>query len=156
MHSILKFITNEYLIEEIASTRNIWKNSTLRLEVNRDLNARKDSSKKVKNISSNSAIFYTNVVYDSKTKISIASCVMYYQSRITYKTWNLEIDMMMYNSKLYAIEKVIKWFKTLHSTYIWIFTDNQNAIQCIKKSIHFLVNKIYETINRSLNTINIY
>jgi hypothetical protein len=159
MHSISRFITDEYLIEETASIRNIWKKSTLKLEINRSSNAREDHLKRVENITqmSNSTVFYTNAAYDSKTEVFTASCVLYHKSRVAYKTWNLEIEMSIDDAKLYAIEKAVKWSKTLqHSTYIWIFTDSQNAIQCIKESTHFLADEIYETAENSTNITHIH
>ncbi len=154
MHSISKFITDEYLIEEIASTRNIWRKSQLSLEINQELNARENHLKKVENIlqTSNVDVFYIDAAHDSKTKISTASCVLYYDSRVAYKTWNLEIEMSTNDAKLYAIEKAVKWSKTLQNLdHIWIFTDSQNAIQCIEKSTHFLADEIYETTEKLIN-----
>ncbi len=82
MHSISKFITDEYLIEEIALTRNIWKKSSLKLEINLNVFARDDHIKKVELIlqSSKSTIFYIDATYNSKTKVSSASCVLYQKS----------------------------------------------------------------------------
>ncbi len=124
IHSISKFITNEYLIEEAASTKNVWKKSILKLEVDQDSNARENHLKKIESIShtSNAAIFYTDAAHDSKTKISTASCVLYYQFRVAYKTWNLRVEMSINDAELYAIEKAAQWFKTLqNSTHIWIY-----------------------------------
>jgi hypothetical protein len=56
----------------------------------------------------NSAVFYTDAAYDSKTKVSTASCVLYHNLRVAYKTWNLEIGMSINDAKLYAIEKAAK------------------------------------------------
>jgi hypothetical protein len=83
MNSILKFITDEYLIEEKASTRNIWKKTRLDLEIDRESNARENHLKKVENITrtSNFAVFYTDAAHDSKTKTSTTSCVLYHNSR---------------------------------------------------------------------------
>jgi hypothetical protein len=145
MHSISKFITNEYLIEKTAWTKNIWKKWILKLEINHTSNAREDHFKKIENIAkmSNTAIFYTNAAYNSKKEVFIASCILYHKSRIACKTWNLEVEMSINDAKLYAIEQAVKWSKTLQSsTHIWIFTDSQNAIQCIEKSTHFLANEI--------------
>jgi hypothetical protein len=93
MHLISKFITNEYVIEETVSTRNIWKKSSLKLEINQNVYARDNHIKKVELIlqSSKSTIFLTDAAYNSKTKVSIASCVLYQNSRVVYKTWNLAI-----------------------------------------------------------------
>jgi hypothetical protein len=111
IHSISRFITDEYLIKETASIKNIWKKSTLKLEIDHSSNARKDHFKKIENIAqmSNSTVFYTNAAYDSKTEVFTASCVLYHKSRVAYKTWNLEIEMSINNVKLYAIEKAVKW-----------------------------------------------
>jgi hypothetical protein len=117
MHSIPKFITDEYLIEETASTRNIWKKSSLKLEINQNVFDRDDHIKKIELILqlTNSAIFYTDAAYDSKTKVSIAACVLYQNSRTAYKTWNLEVEMSINDAKLYAIDKAAKWSKTLQN-----------------------------------------
>jgi ribonuclease HI len=148
MNSISKFITDEYLIEKTALTRNIWKKTHLDLEIDRETNTRENHLKKAKHIvkSSNLAMFYTNAAHDSKTKISTASSLLYYNSRIAFKTWNLEIEMSIDDAELYAIEKSVKWSKTLQNIeQVWIFTNNQNAIQCIEIFTHFLTNEIYET-----------
>jgi ribonuclease HI len=150
-HSVSSFIVDEYLIEECASIQNIWKKTHLDLSVNQDSNTRENHLKDVETIAraSNSAIFYTDVAHDSRTKISIASCVLYHNSHVAYKTWNLEIEMSIDDAELYAIEKATKWTKTLrNSTHIWIFTDSQNAIQSVENSTHFLANEIYETIEK--------
>jgi hypothetical protein len=126
MHSISRFITNEYLIEDTASTRNIWKKFSLKLEIEQDAEIRENHLKKVeKLLLTNSTVFYTDAAYDSKTKVSTASCVLYHNSRVAYKTWNLEIEMSINDAKLYAIEKAAKWSKTLQNfDHIWIFTDS--------------------------------
>jgi hypothetical protein len=155
MHSISKFITDEYLIEETASTRNIWKKSSLKLDINQNAHARDNHIKKVELIlqSSNSTIFYTDAAHNSKTKVSTALCVLYHDFRTAYKTWNLEIEMSIDDAKLYAIEKTAKWSKTLkNSEHIWIFIDSQNAIRCIEKFTHFLANEIHKTIENLINT----
>jgi ribonuclease HI len=155
MHSISKFITDEYLIEETLTTRNIWKKSSLKLEINQNAHARDNHIKKVELIlqSLNSTIFWTDAAYDTKTKISTASCVLYHDFHTAYKTWNLEIKMSINDAKLYAIEKTAKWSKTLkNSEHIWIFTDSQNAIRCIEKFTHFLADEIHKTIENLINT----
>jgi ribonuclease HI len=154
MHSISKFITNEYLIEETVSTRNIWKNSSLKLEINQDTNAREIHLKNVKIIlQTKSTAFYTDAAYDLKTKVSTALCVLYYDFRTAYKTWNLEVKMSINDAELYAAEKTAKWSKTLQNlSHIWIFTDSQNAIRCIENFTHFLADEIYETVENLTNT----
>jgi ribonuclease HI len=78
---------------------------------------------------------------------------LYDNSRVAYKTWNLEIEMSINDAELYAIEKTIRWSKTLHNfEHIWIFTNSQNAIQCIEQSTHFLANEIYKTTENRHNT----
>ncbi len=127
MNSISKFITDEYLIEKTASTRNIWKKTHLNLEIDRKTKTRKNHFKKTKHIakSSNLAMFYTDAAHDSKTKISTASSLLYYNSRIAFKTWNLDIEMSIDDAELYAIEKSVKWSKTLQNIeQVWIFTNN--------------------------------
>jgi hypothetical protein len=60
--------------------------------------------------------------------------------------------MSIDDAELYAIEKAIKWSKILQNIErVWIFTDNQNAIQCIEKFTHFLADEIYETIENLIN-----
>ncbi len=82
----------------------------MKLEINYISNAIKDHLEKIKKIAkmSNSAVFYTNAAYDSKTEVFIASYVLYHKSRVTYKTWNLEVEMSINDAKLYVIEKAIK------------------------------------------------
>jgi ribonuclease HI len=92
-------------------------------------------------------VFYTDAAFDSKTKILTASCVLYQNTKVAYKTWNLGIGMSIDDAELYAIEKATKWSKTLKNTsHIWIFTDSQRSIQFIEKSSHFLANEIEKTI----------
>jgi hypothetical protein len=87
MHFISKFITNENLLEETVSRRNISKNSSLKLEINQDTNAREIHLKNVEMIlQTNSTAFYTDAVYDLKRKILTASCVLYHDFRTAYKT----------------------------------------------------------------------
>ncbi len=127
MNSISKFITNEYLIEEAASIKNICKKSSLELEINQDENAREIHFKNVETDlqTSNFVVFYTDAAYNSKTKIATASCVLYYEDRTSYKIWNLKIEMNINDAELYTIEKITKWSKILQNLdYIWIFTDN--------------------------------
>jgi ribonuclease HI len=155
MHSISKFITNEYLIEETTLTKNIWEKSSLKLEINQIVFARNDHIKNIKLIlqSLNSTIFYTDAAYDSTTKISTASCVLYQNSRTAYKTWNLEIEISINDAKIYKIEKAAKWSKTLQNfQYIWIFTNSQNAIRCLEKFTHFLADEIYKATEDLTNT----
>ncbi len=151
MHSISKFITNEYLIEESATIRNIWKKSSLEIETDSNAHARDNHLKKIELIlQTNSAIFYTNAVFNSKTKILTALCVLYQNFRAAYKTWNLEIEMSINDAKLYAIEKATKWSKSLQNLkHIWIFTNSQNAIRCIENFTHFLADEIYKTTENS-------
>jgi hypothetical protein len=86
-------------------------------------------------------------------KVSTTSCVLYHDSRTAYKTWNLEFEMSINDAKFYAIKKIAKWSKTLQNfNHRWIFTNNQNAIRCIKKFTHFLANEIYETVENLTNT----
>jgi ribonuclease HI len=151
MHSISNFITDEYLIEETAITRNIWKKSFLEIEINSNAYARDNHLKKIELIFQiNWAVFYTDAAFDSKTKISTASCVLYQNFRSAYKTWNLEIETSINDAKLNAIEKVTKWSKRLQNfEHIWIFTNSQNAIRCIENFTHFLADEIYKTTNDS-------
>jgi hypothetical protein len=123
MHSISKFITDEYLIEESASIKNIWKKSSLEIEIDSNANVWDNHLKKVETIlQTNAAFFYTDAAYDSKSKIATASCVLYQNFRTTYKTWNLEVEMSIDDAELYAIEKATKWSKTLQNfEHIWIF-----------------------------------
>jgi hypothetical protein len=110
MHSIFKFITDEYLIEKTTTIRNIWKKSSLEIEIDSDADARNNHLKKVELIlQTNATVFYIDAAYDSRWKISTASCVLYQSSRTTYKTWNLEVEMSINDAKLYAIEKATKW-----------------------------------------------
>ncbi len=155
MHSISKFITNEYLIEELASIKNIWKKAHLDIEIDQDTNAREKHLKKIENITqtTNSAIFYTDAARDSITKTSTASCVLYHYSHTAYKTWNLKIEMSVDDVELYAIEKATKWSKTLQNIdQIWVFTDSQNAARSIENQTHYLANEIHET-TKSLKNI---
>jgi ribonuclease HI len=154
MNSISKFITNEYLIQKAASIKNIWKKLFLNLEINQIENARDIHLKKVETIlqTSKFAVFYTDVAFDSKTKILIASCILYHNSRMSYKTWNLEIEMSINDAELYAIEKATNWSKTLQNfDHIWIFIDSQNAIRCIENFTHFLANEIDKTVENLTN-----
>jgi ribonuclease HI len=158
MHTMSEFITDNHLIEKKTSIKNIWRKTHLNLEINQASNARETHLKKIETIfqTSTCAILYTNAVNDSKSKISAASCVYYNNTRTAYKSWNFRIEMSIDDAELYAIEKAISWFKTLlNLDHIWIFTDNQNAIECIKKSTHFLADKIYETVE-SLTNIKIH
>jgi ribonuclease HI len=158
IHSISKFITDEYLIEESASIKNIWKKSSLKIEIDSNVNVRDNHLKKVETILQiNATIFYTNAAYDSKSKIATASCVLYQNSRTTYKTWNLEVEMSINDAKLYAIEKATKWSKTLQNFEpIWIFSDSQTAIRCIEKFFHFLAEEIHKTIENSNSQTHIH
>ncbi len=154
MHSISKFIIDEYLIEENASIQNIWKKSRLNMKIDSNSNERENHLKLIENIiqTSNSAAFYTDAAYDSTTKISTASCVLYQNAHFAYKTWKLGIGMSIDDAELYAIEKATKWSKTLqNSEQVWIFTDSQNAIRHIEKSTHFLANEIQKTTENLLN-----
>jgi hypothetical protein len=105
-HSVSRFIVDEYLIEKCVSIQNIWKKTHLALSVNQNSNTRENHLKNVETIAqtSNSAILYTDAAHDSRTKISIASCVLYHNSHVAYKTWNLEIEMSIDDAELYAIE----------------------------------------------------
>jgi hypothetical protein len=154
MNSISKFIINEYLIEKTASINYIWKKTFLNLEINQIENARNIHLKKVETILqiSKFAAFYTDAVFDTKTKISIASCILYHDSRMSYKSWNLQIEISINDAELYAIEKATKWSKTLQNfDHIWIFIDNQNAIRCIENFTHFLANEIDKTVENLTN-----
>jgi hypothetical protein len=157
MHSISKFITNEYSIEETTTIRNIWKKSSLKTEIKSNANARDNHLKKIELILQfNATIFYTDAVYDLKSKILTASCVLYQNFCTTYKTWNLEVEISINNAKLYAIEKETKWSKSLQNfEHIWIFSDSQTAIQCIRNCTHFLANEIHKTTENSYSTTHI-
>jgi ribonuclease HI len=158
MHSISNFITNEYLIEEIATIRNIWRKSSLEIEIDSNEHARDNHLKKIELILQiNSTIFYTDAAFNSKTKISTASCVLYQNFRPAYKTWNLEIQMSINDAKLYGIEKTTKWSKRLQNfEHIWIFTNSQNAIRCIENFTHFLADEIYKTTDDSNSQTHIH
>jgi ribonuclease HI len=158
MHSIFKFITNEYLIEKTTTIRNIWKKSSLETEIDSDADARSNHLKKFKLIlQTNATVFYIDAAYNSRSKIFTASCVLYQSFRTTYKTWNLEVEMSINNAKLYAIEKATKWSKTLQNfVHIWIFSDNQTAIRCIENCTHFLANEIHKTTKNSKSKIHIH
>jgi ribonuclease HI len=147
MHSISRFIIDEYLIEESASIKNIWKKTHPDLEIDQNSYAKEKHLRRVENITqtSNSGIFYTDAAFDSITKTSTASCVLYHHSRTAYKTWNLEIEMSIDDAELYAIKKAIRLSKTLQIVdHIWIFTDSQNAIRSIEDLSHCLADEILE------------
>ena len=59
------------------------------------------------------AVFYTDGAYDEKSKISAASVVLYQNSKILSKSWNLGIGMNITNAEIYAIEKAIEWANNL-------------------------------------------
>ncbi len=118
MHSISKFITNEYLIEEKSIIQNVWKKLIIDLQIHQNENSRIEHFQTLKNIFQNiqTAMFYTDAAFDSTTKILTASCVLYQNTKVAYKTWNLEIEMSINDAELYAIEKATKWSKTLKNT----------------------------------------
>jgi ribonuclease HI len=148
MHSISRFIIDEYLIEESVSIKNSLKKTHLNLEIHQNSNAKKKHLRQVENITqtSNSGIFYTDAAFDSSTKTSTASCVLYHHSRTAYKTWNLEIGISIDDAELYAIEKATRWSKTWQNVdHIWFFTDSQNAIWSIEDLSHCLADEILET-----------
>ncbi len=105
----------------------------------------------------NAFSIYIDAAYDSRSKISTASCILYQSSRTTYKTWNLGIEMSIDDAKLYAIEKVTKWFETLQNfEHIWIFSDSQTAIRCIENCTHFLADEIHKTTEKSSSKTHIH
>jgi ribonuclease HI len=158
MHSIFKFITNEYSIEETITIRNIWKESSLEIEIDSNADARNNHLKKIELIlQTNATVFYIDAAYDSRSKISTASCVLYQSFRTMYKTWNLEVEMSINDAKLYAIEKATKWSKTLQNfEHIWIFSDSQTAIRCIENCTHFLADEIHKTTEKSSSKTHIH
>ena len=54
------------------------------------------------------AMFYIDETYDEKSKISVASVVLYQNFKILSKSWNLKIEMNIIDVKIYVIEKAIK------------------------------------------------
>ncbi len=144
MHSISKFIIDEYLIEEFALIKNIWKKTHLDIDVTQSSNARDQHLKNVENIAATftSTIFYTDAARDSDTQTSTAACILYHHSHIAYKTWNLAIEMSIDDAELYAIEKTTRWSKALQDIdHVWIFTDSQNAVRSIEDLTYCLADE---------------
>ena len=56
----------------------------------------------------NTAVFYIDKAYDEKFKISAASVVLYQNSKILSKSWNLGIEMNIIDVEIYVIEKAIE------------------------------------------------
>ncbi len=147
MHSISNFITNEYLIEEIATIRNIWRKSSLEIEIDSNEHARDNHLKKIELIlQNNSTVFYTDAAFNSKTKISTASCVLYQNSRAAYKTWNLLQA---------AIQKQncgITWCGYDHVMWLrWLCTERDNfdsSTQHIYKELFILDKSLSNTTMR--------
>ena len=96
----------------------------------------------------NTAVFYTDKTYDKKSKISAASVVLYQNSKILSKLWNLEIEMNITDVKIYAIEKAIEWINNLmqFSSNIWFFTDSQKSIKLIENLKHMLTDQTHQNL----------
>ena len=96
----------------------------------------------------NTTVFYTDEAYDEKSKISAALVVLYQNSKILSKSWNLEIEMNITDAEIYAIEKATEWANNLmqFSSNIWFFTDSQKSIKLIENLKHMLADQIYQNL----------
>lgn len=63
----------------------------------------------------NTAVFYTDGTYDTNTKIATSSCVLYQNSNVLTKAWNLGRGMNINDAELYAIHKSMKWAQFIDS-----------------------------------------
>jgi hypothetical protein len=88
MHSVSKFIDDESQIEENATTKNIWKKSSLNLQINQNKNERDNYFKCLKNVfkTPDTAVFYSDAAHNAKTKTSSAHCVLYQNTNTALKT----------------------------------------------------------------------
>ena len=154
MHTISKVISNrnDQKIEKSKILKNSWieSNELIDLQMNvytsKKSIMRNDHFNLLKSIfrQKNVSIFYTDEA-QNKSKIISATVVLYQNSNTFYKCWNLEIEMSIEKSELYAIDKAIEWALDLRekSTDIWIFIDSQKSIDLIEKSRHFLIKNIH-------------
>ena len=90
----------------------------------------------------NTAVFYTDRSHDEKSNILAASVMLYQNSKILSKSWNLGNDINITDAEIYAIEKATEWAINLtqFSSNIWFFTDSQKSIKLIENSEHCLIN----------------
>ena len=102
----------------------------------------------------NTAVFYTDEAYDEKSKISAASVVLYQNSKILSKLWNLKAEINITDVEIYTIEKAIEWANNLRQflSDTWCFTDNQKSIKLIENSKHMLTDQTHQNLIK--NQIN--
>ena len=56
----------------------------------------------------NTPIFYIDDVHDLNSKISTAAVMLYHNSKMASRAWNLGIGMNIADAELYAIKKSIE------------------------------------------------
>ena len=123
------------LIENFNHTTALWQNSFQSIDVQINLAKKsviwKNHFQLTKQIlgQKNTTVFYTDEAHDEKSKISAASVVLYQNSKILSKSWNLGVGINITDAEIYAIEKTTKWATNLiqFSSNIWIFTDSYTS-----------------------------